>query len=53
LRQTAWFATAVSALKLRKLGGRAGIPTFEETLAFLAERGIELRRSTELLELHE
>jgi sugar/nucleoside kinase (ribokinase family) len=43
LRQTAWFATAVSALKLRKLGGRAGIPTFEETLDFLAQRGIELR----------
>jgi ribokinase len=42
LRQTAWFATAVSALKLRKLGGRAGIPTFDETLAFLAQRGIEL-----------
>jgi sugar/nucleoside kinase (ribokinase family) len=42
LRQTAWFATAVSALKLRKLGGRAGIPAFEETLDFLAARGIVL-----------
>jgi ribokinase len=40
LRQTAWFATAVSALKLRKLGGRAGIPTFGETLDFLAARGL-------------
>ena len=42
VRQTAQFATAVSALKLRKLGGRAGIPTFAETLEFLAARGIEL-----------
>jgi sugar/nucleoside kinase (ribokinase family) len=49
LRQTAWFATAVSALKLRKLGGRAGIPTFQEALDFLAARGIELRSH----ELHE
>ena len=47
LRRTAWFATAVSALKLRKLGGRAGIPTFEETLEFLAERGIVLEQSSE------
>lgn len=53
LRQTAWFATAVSALKLRKLGGRAGIPTFQETLDFLAQRGIALNFSTELPALDE
>jgi len=38
LRETAQFASAVSALKARKLGGRAGIPTLEETIAFLRER---------------
>ena len=31
------FAAAVAALKTRKLGGRAGIPSLEETEAFLAE----------------
>jgi ribokinase len=41
LRQTALFSTAVSAIKCTRLGGRAGIPTFEETVAFLRERGIE------------
>jgi len=35
LRRTAEFASAVAALKTRKLGGRAGIPSFEETEAFL------------------
>jgi ribokinase len=40
-RQCAQFSTAVSAIKCTKLGGRAGIPTFDETLAFLKERGIE------------
>ncbi len=52
VRQTAQFATAVSALKLRKLGGRAGIPTFAETLEFLAARGIELEPGHEFHELH-
>ena len=42
LRQVALFSTAVSALKATKLGGRAGIPTFEQTLAFLRERGFPL-----------
>jgi sulfofructose kinase len=41
-RQCAQFSTAVSAIKCTKLGGRAGIPTFEQTMAFLRERGIEL-----------
>jgi sulfofructose kinase len=40
-RQCAQFSTAVSAIKCTKLGGRAGIPTFEQTMAFLKERGIE------------
>lgn len=35
VRETARFASAVSALKCTRLGGRAGIPTFEETMAFL------------------
>ncbi|HOL67068.1 MAG TPA: PfkB family carbohydrate kinase [bacterium] len=30
------FASAVAALKCKKLGGRAGIPTLKETLSFLA-----------------
>ena len=37
LRRIARFAAAVAALKTRKLGGRAGIPSLEETEAFLAE----------------
>jgi ribokinase len=45
-RERAEFASAVAALKCRKLGGRAGIPSLEETLAFLSERsgGIWVRR---------
>jgi sulfofructose kinase len=42
LQQIALFAAAVSALKCTRLGGRAGIPTFQETMAFLQERDIEL-----------
>ena len=44
VRQVALFSTAVSAIKCTKLGGRAGIPGFEGTLAFLQERGIHLDR---------
>ncbi len=39
--QCAQFSTAVSAIKCTQLGGRAGVPTFEQTMAFLKERGIE------------
>ncbi|NOZ21211.1 MAG: hypothetical protein GXP25_08985 [Planctomycetes bacterium] len=39
LRRTAEFASAVSALKTRKLGGRAGIPTLSEVRPFLKKRG--------------
>ncbi len=42
VREIAQFSTAVSAIKCTELGGRAGIPTFQETLAFLQERGIDL-----------
>lgn len=45
LRQTATFASAVSALKCMRLGGRKGIPTFDDVIAFLSERGIELPES--------
>lgn len=38
-RRTARFATAVSALKCGKLGGRAGIPSLGAAMAFLRERG--------------
>ena len=40
-RQCAQFSTAVSAIKCTKLGGRVGIPTFEQTMAFLKARGLE------------
>ena len=43
VRETARFASAVSALKCTSLGGRAGIPTFDEACAFLRERGTEIR----------
>jgi sugar/nucleoside kinase (ribokinase family) len=35
--QTTEFACAVAALKCRKLGGRAGIPTLKETIDFLSK----------------
>jgi sugar/nucleoside kinase (ribokinase family) len=35
------FASATAALKCRRLGGRAGIPSSEEVLAFLAQRDPE------------
>ncbi len=40
LRTTTVFSTAVSALKCTQLSGRRGIPTYEETLAFLRQRGV-------------
>jgi sulfofructose kinase len=36
------FASATASLKCRHLGGRAGIPTFDEVVAFLRERGARL-----------
>jgi len=38
--QCAQFASAVSAIKCTQLGGRTGIPTFEQTMTFLHEHGI-------------
>lgn len=39
VRETVRYAAAVAALKARRLGGRAGIPTGEEVDAFLAHEG--------------
>lgn len=36
------FSSAVSALKCTKLGAREGVPTFEETMNFLKERGADV-----------
>jgi sugar/nucleoside kinase (ribokinase family) len=41
LRITSLFATAVSAIKCTRLGGRIGIPTFDKTLTFLHQRGYD------------
>jgi sulfofructose kinase len=41
LRRIARFSTAVSAIKCTKLGGRAGIPTFEQAVAFLEGQDID------------
>jgi len=40
LRRITLFATAVSAIKCGKLGGRAGIPRFDAVMAFLRKRGL-------------
>ncbi len=42
LRTVASFASAVAAIKCTRLGGRPGIPRFQEVVAFLRERGLEL-----------
>ena len=39
LEKAVEFAAAVAALKCTRLGGRAGIPSFEEALQFLSDRG--------------
>ena len=36
------FSSAVSALKCTKIGARVAVPTFEETIEFLKERGIDV-----------
>lgn len=36
------FASAVSALKCTKIGAREGVPTYDETINFLKERGINV-----------
>jgi len=42
LRTTALFATATAALECTKLGGRRAIPTYDEVIMFLHERGISI-----------
>lgn len=42
LRGSVQFATAAAALKCSKLGGRRGIPGFDETVDFLSRRGVRL-----------
>jgi len=42
LRRVATFATAVSAIECTRLGGRVGIPTYDEVIAFLRQRGVEI-----------
>lgn len=39
IRKIVIFSTAVSGIKCTRLGGRKGIPTFEETINFLQNRG--------------
>ena len=36
------FSSAVSALKCTKIGARYGVPTYDETVKFLKERGIDV-----------
>jgi sulfofructose kinase len=43
IEDTVCFASATAALKCIKVGGRAGIPTLDETMAFLTERGVAIR----------
>ena len=38
IEKIAKFSNAVAAMKCRKLGGRAGIPTLEEAMDFLKAR---------------
>jgi ribokinase len=42
LQQIAQFSTAVSAMECIKLGGRIGIPYYDEVMSFLEERGIHI-----------
>jgi sulfofructose kinase len=42
-RKCMTFASAVAAMKCRRLGGRAGIPTYDEATAFLKERGFDVK----------
>lgn len=41
-QQVAAFASAVSAMKCTRLGGRQGVGSFEETLKFCRARGVDL-----------
>ncbi len=41
------FSSAVSALKCTKVGAREGVPTYDETIKFLKERGINVQENLE------
>ena len=41
-RHCALFATAASAIKCKQLGGRAGIPSFNEVMCFLRDRNHDI-----------
>ncbi|MGQ9609160.1 MAG: carbohydrate kinase family protein [bacterium] len=41
VRQIARFSSAVSAIKCTKLGGRSGIPCYDEVISFLKEHGFD------------
>jgi sulfofructose kinase len=45
LRSCALLASAVAAMNTRRLGGRAGLPSLQETFRFLAERGVSLEKA--------
>ena len=42
LETIARFSSAVAAIVCTQLGGRSGIPTFDETVTFLEDRGIKI-----------
>ena len=42
LRQITGFSTAVSAIKCTKLGGRVGVPCFDDAVAFAREHGVAI-----------
>ncbi len=42
IEKTAAFASAVAALNSQHLGGRTGLPTFEQVRSFLSEKGVVL-----------
>jgi ribokinase len=42
ITDTIRLASALAALKCTRIGGRAGIPSLDQTLEFLAERGFPL-----------
>jgi sulfofructose kinase len=44
LRSCAVLASAVAAMSTRKLGGRSGLPSLDEVIAFLAGNGLEFTR---------
>jgi sugar/nucleoside kinase (ribokinase family) len=52
LRTAALFSSAVSAIKCTQLGGRPGIPTLEEALAFLRERGIQIAEKPDVTRIN-